>query len=670
MARVFKATYTKLRTVKDTKGNVLYDVRDGKKAPRRVPVLNRDGKPVLAESRKWYVEYKDANGRVRRKAGYTDRKATEQLAAELERTAEHVRSGYRPKEHEHLARPLSEHLADWREALKAKGTSDRQVQQVHNRAKRIVDTCGFVVWGDVQAAKVQKALAEMRKDTEEKRGISAQTSNWYLQAAKAFCEWLVMENRAPENPLAYLEGLNVRTDRRHDRRALTPDECVRLLATTAKGPTRWKMTGPERAMLYRVALESGLRAGEARTLTVCACRLEDDPPVLVVRAAYSKHRREDSQPIPPGLAEALKGLVAGRAADDRVFPNMPVRQHTAKMLRADLEDAGIPYRDDAGLVADYHALRHTFISNLARGGVHPKVAMDLARHGDVNLTMARYSHTVVADRAEALAALPCLSPDGPDAVRGKATGTYDGRPETGQSTGPDAKQNSKRGQRDAPTPSNAVDRPSGRRFAKPVYVSKRTAGSTPKAPPQENPALSVRMNDALACVGDQVIGSTLALRAGRSRGHGACPASHGAAAYRRGAVSPGDGASFDEAFRECGVCFGEAFRECRVCFGEALRECRVCSGEAFRECGVCLGETLRECGVCFGETLRECGIRLICGRTARRRHPPSLKLPPSPKLGRTGRWTGSRRSVRRAGVSPWTGWVSCMRTATSERHRG
>jgi len=94
------------------------------------------------------------------------------------------------------------------------------------------------------------------------------------------------------------------------------------------------------------------------------------------------------------------------------------------MLRHDLKAAEIPYRDPAGLVADFHALRHTYITNLARAGVHPKTAMDLARHGNVNLTMGRYSHTLVADRAEELGELPSLETR-PDVDEQKATGTYD-----------------------------------------------------------------------------------------------------------------------------------------------------------------------------------------------------------------------------------------------------
>jgi integrase len=190
------------------------------------------------------------------------------------------------------------------------------------------------------------------------------------------------------------------------------------------------MTGPARSLLCRVALESGLRAGELRTLAVGACKLDEAPPVLIVEAGYSKHRREDRQPIPRELADALRQHIKGRLAEESVFPGMPQTHSTAKMLRADLATAGVPYRDAGGRVADFHSLRHTYITNLARGGVHPKAAMDLARHSDINLTMARYSHTLLADRAEALSALPDLGEEDGTREAQRATGTYDGGSET------------------------------------------------------------------------------------------------------------------------------------------------------------------------------------------------------------------------------------------------
>jgi len=78
------------------------------------------------------------------------------------------------------------------------------------------------------------------------------------------------------------------------------------------------------------------------------------------------------------------------------------------MLRRDLEKAGISYEDAQGRFADFHSLRHTFISNLAMSGIHPRVAQSLARHSDINLTMTRYSHVLLETQREALKGLPEL----------------------------------------------------------------------------------------------------------------------------------------------------------------------------------------------------------------------------------------------------------------------
>ena len=86
--------------------------------------------------------------------------------------------------------------------------------------------------------------------------------------------------------------------------------------------------------------------------------------------------------------------------------NMPPSTHTAEMLRTDLQAAGIPYVDAAGRHVDFHALRHSFITALANSGVHPKTAQALARHSDINLTMSRYTHSVLEAQSEALGRLP------------------------------------------------------------------------------------------------------------------------------------------------------------------------------------------------------------------------------------------------------------------------
>ena len=94
-----------------------------------------------------------------------------------------------------------------------------------------------------------------------------------------------------------------------------------------------------------------------------------------------------------------------------LWPGKWAKQFTAAaMLRKDLEAARaawiaeavtpeevtaheqsdfLAYEDAAGGKADFHALRHKFITELVKAGVQPKDAKELARHSTITLTMDR-----------------------------------------------------------------------------------------------------------------------------------------------------------------------------------------------------------------------------------------------------------------------------------------
>ena len=196
------------------------------------------------------------------------------------------------------------------------------------------------------------------------------------------------------------------------------------------GPVlRYGMSGADRTMLYRLAVESGLRAGELRSLTCSSFTLRGAEPSVTLEAAYSKHRRQDVLPLRSDTAALLEAHLVGKMPAAVAFA-MPKRDEVIDMLRADLADACtawldahqtaqerddatkgtfLAYCDGAGRYVDFHALRHTFISNLAAGGVHPKTAQSLARHSALTLTMDRYTHGYSGDLTAALDALPDLS---------------------------------------------------------------------------------------------------------------------------------------------------------------------------------------------------------------------------------------------------------------------
>ena len=407
---------------------------------RRYKAKDKNGKVIQKQSPYWYIDYKTAGGTRKRIKGFKDKTATAQLAAKLEKEAELAESGVIDKFAEHRKRPLLEHIEDFRQSLLAKGDTLEYARLTVYRVKKIIKGCGFTFWTDIRASKTQQYLASLRN---KKDGLSSQTSNYYLQSIKQFCRWMVQDQRAGESPTEYLKGLNVRTDRRHDRRALEPDEIRRLLEATAKGPLRFGMSGYERYLLYRLAAESGLRANEIRNLTVGDFDFSNLR--VTTKAGYSKRRREDVQSLRPDMVKLLKEFFKGKMVKVKAFGGTYKRltKRTSEMIKADLAATeikdkdektikeAIPYIDDAGRYADFHSLRHTTGSLLAASGVHPKVAQSIMRHSNINLTMSRYTHTLIGQEAQAILGLPDLSL--PAVQKQISTGTDD-LPVTGQET--------------------------------------------------------------------------------------------------------------------------------------------------------------------------------------------------------------------------------------------
>jgi hypothetical protein len=248
---------------------------------------------------KWYVEFRDQLECVRRLPGFTSKAATEELGRNLDKLVSfHKTSGGQldPKLTEFVAglenrvrerliaigllapdrvakaKPLADHLADFAAAIRAKGSTERHVALVTGRVRRVFDGCGFRSYGDIHADKVSAFLSNLRAGTQKKAGISAQTFNFHLQACKQFCRWAIKSGRTVNNPLAHLEGLNVKTDRRRDRRAFTVEELRRLLDVARTGPERYGVSGQERHLLIgyrwrRACGPTNCGASPARRLT-------------------------------------------------------------------------------------------------------------------------------------------------------------------------------------------------------------------------------------------------------------------------------------------------------------------------------------------------------------------------------------------------------------------
>jgi len=387
---------------------------------------DKQGKPQ--RYLRWYTEFKCHRGMLRRIPAFKDKKASEDLGRKIEKlvVARSLGESLNPElahwvevlpalikkkllefdllSHETVSatKPLVEHLADYGQYLSSNQTTRDHVRLVLARVRKIIENSRFRFWSDITQGKVHQCLADLRG-----QGLSIQTSNHYLVAFKSFCRWAVKDGRTSRSPVEHMSRLNPRTDIRHERRELSPEEIRRLLEATRKGPTVHGMTGHDREMLYLLAVETGLRWSELHSLTPTSFSFDTRPPTVKVEAGYSKHRREDILPLRPETAEALREYLSLKLPTAPAFPMW--RDKGAMMLREDLAAAGILYQDESGCFADFHSLRHSYISNLARSGVHPKVAQSLARHSTITLTMDRYTHMRLEDQSEALKRLPNLS---------------------------------------------------------------------------------------------------------------------------------------------------------------------------------------------------------------------------------------------------------------------
>ncbi len=386
-----------------------------------MPRVWKRAKDKARRDRPFQVTYRD---RVRRggkwlrvdrtTVGFTDRQESIAYGIRLEDEARKRMLGLidpaDAKRAQQRQRPLSEHIADYRSFLTGKGNTPKHTDETIGIIEEMAEKCGWTLIDEIDTAQASKHLETLAGSK-----LSARQINKVRGAARSFTKWMFIHGRLRTDPLLSLPVRRETTDRRLTRRALGDAELLALFSAASGsepfvgrgvgGRGKARMTGPERAMLYRVAVGTGLRANELRSLTRDSFSLAGDSPTVTVPAAYSKRRRTDVQPIAQDLAAELKAYVTGRKPRDRLWD---VPHNSAAMLHADMSAAGLAPKDKKGRVVDFHALRHTFITRLARAGIHPKVAQTLARHSTITLTMDTYTHSPTGDETSALAALPLL----------------------------------------------------------------------------------------------------------------------------------------------------------------------------------------------------------------------------------------------------------------------
>jgi integrase len=412
-AKVFSRKHKKFARFKDKKGHT--------KEAR----LTKSKDKILCETSHWHISFEDNLSIRRELKAYTNEQETKRLAdriqqllnyksnnqpldSELQKFIENlnirirnelINFGLLDSEKAKAGKLLTELVSEYVKFLEANERSEKYINDTQAELDRIFEGCTFQYWSDIAPTKVMTYLKKLRDE-----GLSYRRSNAYLKSIKAFCKWMVDCNYVSRSPLHHLKTLDAELDRRRQRRALTTEELRRLLKTTVKSKEIFGMTGRERALLYYVATQTGLRVNEIRSLRVDSFDLDDL--TVTIKTGHSKHGTEDVLPIRQDLAKKLNEFFRDKLPTAKVFGGTykQLTNKTAEMIKKDLvttevrDNSGkitkeaIPYIDESGKVIDFHSLRGTFITALDKTDASLKERMALARHSDRgNLTLGTYT---------------------------------------------------------------------------------------------------------------------------------------------------------------------------------------------------------------------------------------------------------------------------------------
>jgi integrase len=336
---------------------------------------SKKGKP-LERWRFWFVDWQ---GKRRWQTGTTSRAETLRVAQRLEDEHHQIRLGYRPppkkSDRKLLFDDVSQEFLAWGNSQGGRG--GKPWSSIHARMrKRFLgwwkERLGLELVSDIKGSlpRVEKALRELQD-----AGAAGKTIDSYADGVVSFCNWCVSRGYLPDNPLRGLARFD--TTPRSKRRAVTVDDIRKLFAKCS----------PKRRDAYEVALASGLRAGELRSLRVKHLSVERSG--LYLDANWTKNRKSGFQPLPAALVARLAESAEGKGRDE---PLLYVPSHPARDLERDLEAAGIPKTTPEGKV-DFHALRNAYTTMVIEAGANLKEAQTLARHATPQLTANVYART-------------------------------------------------------------------------------------------------------------------------------------------------------------------------------------------------------------------------------------------------------------------------------------
>lgn len=197
----------------------------------------------------------------------------------------------------------------------------------------------------------------------ERKGVSAQTRNLYLNAIKFYYR----------NVTKTSDKIEIRSAKKNQSLpvVLSRNEIDKILKATNNSKHR---------LLLALSYAAGLRVSEVINL-----KIQDiDFSELIIHIKEAKGKKDRITVFPEKLSDSIKNLIAGKNMNDFVFSsdrggNLTTRT-AQKVFENSLKKSGI--KKDA----TFHSLRHSFATHLLENGVDVRYVQELLGHQNIRTT--------------------------------------------------------------------------------------------------------------------------------------------------------------------------------------------------------------------------------------------------------------------------------------------
>ncbi len=337
---------------------------------------------------KWKMRFFDVNGKyMGQETGFTDKRETIKFAEKRVRELEEeLLNPYLPKLSN---RPIEELFREYISIESKNGGrggypwSKRHQNDVTTNLFWWKSEISLNLLGDITLAKVEAKLSSLVGKVVNK------TLNMKAASLKTFLNWCVKHNYIVSNPLNPLRKYQEKV--KNPRRALSLSEIKFLLESVS----------PEKYLAYKMALLTGMRNSELASLTVGA--IDWDLNLVTLKPEHAKNRKRFEFSLPKDFIIELYRATKGKPGKAKLLEGLS-QNHAGELLRSDMKAAGLETNNSEGKI-DFHSLRVTFITHMARLGTDIKTLQEIARHSDINMTMNVYAKTNPELRAGAINAL-------------------------------------------------------------------------------------------------------------------------------------------------------------------------------------------------------------------------------------------------------------------------